>query len=197
MLGLKLIYVSKRGYNWIGFHLFSAWVFGHALRNINAYDIDNKTIKTLMQRQHSRHCPDDNFKYIFTDKNEFRLKVQWCFIPNVQINNIPGLIQIMVWHWPRDMPLTGPINVSFRTFSLITFIVSVTSIHCIMHRFGNGQTGNYAISLCSHPATRRTQTGIFRACPFASRSFYFRVALIWYFNNAYIFHLACFQMSPF
>ena len=42
---------------------------------------------------------------------EFHLR----FVPWVQINNIPSLVQIMAWHQAGDKPLSEPMMVKFVT----------------------------------------------------------------------------------
>ena len=37
----------------------------------------------------------------------FRLKFHWSFFPRGRINNIPPLVQIMVWRRPGDKPLSN------------------------------------------------------------------------------------------
>ena len=47
---------------------------------------------------------------------EFRLK----FVPKGPINNIPALVQIMVWRRPGDKPLFEPMMVSLLTHIRVT-----------------------------------------------------------------------------
>ena len=42
---------------------------------------------------------------------EFRLIFQ--FVPHVQIDKIPVLVQIMAWRRPGDKPLSEPVMVNF------------------------------------------------------------------------------------
>ena len=46
---------------------------------------------------------------------EFRLRFHWSLFPKVQINNIPAMVQIMVWRRPGDKPLSEPMVVSLPT----------------------------------------------------------------------------------
>ena len=39
------------------------------------------------------------------------IKISQKFVPKVQINNIPALVQIMAWHRPGDKPLSEPMMV--------------------------------------------------------------------------------------
>ena len=66
-------------------------------------------INTLKPRQNGRHFADDTFKCIFLNENEWTsLKISLTFVPNVRINNIPALVQIMAWRRPGDKPLSEP-----------------------------------------------------------------------------------------
>ena len=56
---------------------------------------------------------DDIFKCISLNENAcISLKISLKFVPNVQINNIPALVQIMAWRRPGDKPLSEPMMVS-------------------------------------------------------------------------------------
>ena len=50
----------------------------------------------------------------------FRLKYHWCFVPRGLINNIPALVQIMVWRRPGDKPLSELMMVSLPTHMWVT-----------------------------------------------------------------------------
>ena len=71
---------------------------------------------TLRSRQDGRHFADDTFNRIFVNENvrifiNFSLK----FVPKGPINNIPALVQIMVWRRPGDKPISEPVMVSLLT----------------------------------------------------------------------------------
>ena len=73
-------------------------------------------LNTLRPRQNGRHFPDDIFKGIFLNENEWiSLKISLKFVPKVRINNITALVQIMAWRRPGDKPLSGPMMVSLLT----------------------------------------------------------------------------------
>ena len=75
-----------------------------------------QVVKTLRPRQNGRHFPDDIFKGIFLNENEWiSLKISLKFVPKVRINNIPALVQIMAWRRPGDKPLSGPVMISLLT----------------------------------------------------------------------------------
>ena len=78
-------------------------------------------INILRLRQYGRHFPDDIFKCIFLNENEWILiKILLKFIPECPINNISSLVQIMAWRRPGDKPLSEPTMVSLLTHICIT-----------------------------------------------------------------------------
>ena len=48
------------------------------------------------------------------------LKISRKFVPKVQFNNIPALLQIMAWRRPGDKPLSEPMVVSLLTHICFT-----------------------------------------------------------------------------
>ena len=78
-------------------------------------------LNTLRLGQNGRHFPDDIFKCIFLNENQWiSIKMPLKFVPNVWISNIPALIQIMAWCRPGDKPLSGPMMVSLLTHVCVT-----------------------------------------------------------------------------
>ena len=74
-----------------------------------------------MLRQNGWHFPDNIFKCIFFTKNvSILLKISLKFVPNVQINNISTLVQMMAWRQPGNKPLSEPMMVSLLTFICVT-----------------------------------------------------------------------------
>ena len=70
------------------------------------------TINTLRPRQNGRHFTDDIFKCIFFNENVWiLLKISLKFVPNIWINHIPVLVQIMAWCRPGDKPLSEPMMI--------------------------------------------------------------------------------------
>ena len=69
-------------------------------------------INTLRPRQSGWHGADDIFKCIFLNKNVW---IPMKFVPKRPINNIPALVQIMVWRRPGDKSLSEPMMVSWST----------------------------------------------------------------------------------
>ena len=67
------------------------------------------SINTLRPRQNGRHFPDNIFKCIFLNEDEWILiKISLKFVPKGQINNKRALIQIMAWCQTGDKPLSEP-----------------------------------------------------------------------------------------
>ena len=80
-----------------------------------------KWVNTLRPRQNGRHFSDDIFEYIFLNENVWiSLKISLKFIPTFRNNNIPALIQIMVWRRPGDKPISEPMMVSLLTHICVT-----------------------------------------------------------------------------
>ena len=64
---------------------------------------------------------DENFTCIFLNENVWiSLKISLKFFPEVRINNIPSLVQIMAWRRPGDKPLSKPMMVSLLTHICVT-----------------------------------------------------------------------------
>ena len=65
-------------------------------------------INALRLRQDVRHF-EDVFKCIFLNENVWiSIKFSLNFVPNGQIDNIPALVQKMVWCQIGDKPLLEP-----------------------------------------------------------------------------------------
>ena len=76
---------------------------------------------TLRPRQYGRHFADDIFRSIFQNENVWSsLKISLKYIPRVQINNIPALVQIIAWRRPGDKPLSEPMMVRLPTHICVT-----------------------------------------------------------------------------
>ena len=73
-------------------------------------------VKTLQPRQKERHFADDIFKCIFLNESVWiPIWILLKFVPKGPINNLPALVQIMVWRCPGDKPLAEPMMVSLPT----------------------------------------------------------------------------------
>ena len=78
-------------------------------------------INTSRPRQNGRHFADDTFKRIFLNGNvRISIKISLKFVPNVQFDNIPALVQIMAWRRLGDKPLSGPMMVILLTHICVT-----------------------------------------------------------------------------
>ena len=71
---------------------------------------------TLRPRQNGRHFADDVLKCIFlNEKVSIPIGISLKFVPKGPIDNIPALVQIMVWRRPGDKPLSEPMMVRLPT----------------------------------------------------------------------------------
>ena len=84
-------------------------------------DQERSGFNTLRPRQNGRHFADDIFKCIFLNENVWiPIKFSLKFVPKGPINNIPSLVQIMVWRRPGAKPLSEPMMVSLLTHICVT-----------------------------------------------------------------------------
>ena len=67
-----------------------------------------------MPRQNRRHFAEDIPKCIFLNEYDvlISLNISLKFVPEVRINNIPALVQMMAWRRSGDKPLSGSFMVS-------------------------------------------------------------------------------------
>ena len=78
-------------------------------------------LNSLRPRQNGRHFADDIFKCSFLNENAWiPTKISMKFAPKGPINNIPALVQIVVWRRPGDKPLSEPMMVSSTTHICVT-----------------------------------------------------------------------------
>ena len=74
---------------------------------------------SLRPKQNRRHFADDVFKCNFLNENVWiPMKISLKFVPKVQINNIPALVQILAWRRSGDKPLSEPMMVSLPSLGL-------------------------------------------------------------------------------
>ena len=67
---------------------------------------------SLGPRQIGRHFPDDIFKYILLNENEYiAINISMKCFPMDVISNILALVEIIVWRHPGDKPLSQPVMV--------------------------------------------------------------------------------------
>ena len=66
-------------------------------------------LNILKPKQDGHHFPEDIFKGILLNENvQISIKIALKFVPNVPIDNIPALVQIMAWRRTGDKPLSEP-----------------------------------------------------------------------------------------
>ena len=81
----------------------------------------NLHFNKLKLRQNDWHFTDNNFKCIFLNENAWiSLKISLRFVPKIQINNNPALVQIMTWCRPGSKPLSEPTMLSLLVHICIT-----------------------------------------------------------------------------
>ena len=72
----------------------------------------------------------DIFRCIFMNENiQISLKV---FVPEVPINNIPALVQIVTWRWPGNKPLSEPMIYASLSLNELKFAENATLWLCAM-----------------------------------------------------------------
>ena len=89
------------------------------------YSLDLKKINVLTAKQIGRHLADDFvddiLKCILSKKNVLiSIGIPLKFVPQCQINNIPALLQLIIWCRLGDKPLTEPLMFSLLTHMCIT-----------------------------------------------------------------------------
>ena len=78
-------------------------------------------VNTLRPRQNGGHFPDDIFKCIFLNENEWiSITISLKFVLKGPINNIPVLVQIIAWRRLGDKQLSGPMMVRLPTHICVT-----------------------------------------------------------------------------
>ena len=81
----------------------------------------NNLFNPLRPRQNGRHFSDAIFKCIFLNENVWiSLEILQKFAPEVWINNIPSLVQIMAWRRPGNKQLSEPMMVSLLMHICVT-----------------------------------------------------------------------------
>ena len=91
-------------------------------------------LNTLKPRQNGCHFADDIFKCIFLNENVWiPIKISLKFVPKGPINNIPSLVQIMVWRRSGAKPLSEPMMVSLLTHICVTRPQWVNKTACIFY----------------------------------------------------------------
>ena len=72
---------------------------------------------TLRPRENCCHLADNIFKLIFLNENEW---ISLKIVPNVRINNILALVQIMAWRRLGVKPLSEPMMVNLLMYICVT-----------------------------------------------------------------------------
>ena len=101
-------------------------------------------VNTLSPRQNGRHFADDIFKCIFLNESApISRKKALKFVPELLINNIPALVQIMAWRRSGDKPLSEPMMVNLPTHICVSrpqWLMDMTLISVISHSSGKQTT---------------------------------------------------------
>ena len=106
-----------------------------------------RQLNTLRPRQNGPHFPDDIFNCIFLNENVW-IKNSLKFVPKGPINNIPSLVQITVWRWPDDKPLSKAMLVS-----LLTHICLTRPQWDLMHKIRNSGALTMELLFCIKPSS--------------------------------------------
>ena len=108
------------GFWWRYFHFYPNKLLRTMLAKYKSFH-NYCALNTLRSRQNGRHFTDDIFKCIFLNENVWiSINISLKFVPKVQINNIPTLVQIMAWRRPGDKPLSASMVVSLPTHICVT-----------------------------------------------------------------------------
>ena len=88
------------------------------------------SVNTSRSRQNGRHFADDIFKCSFlNEKGWTSLNISLTFVPNVRINNIPALVQIMAWRRPgATNRMTIRLETSSQTGKFKSMLKSLTNM---------------------------------------------------------------------
>ena len=80
-----------------------------------------RTPNILRPRQNGHDFADDTFKRIFVnDTVRILIGISLKFVPKGPIENIPLLVQIMVWRRPGDKPSSEPMMLCLPTHICVT-----------------------------------------------------------------------------
>ena len=105
----------------IGFSSRGCSVCLHITQHHPASILWVEMLNSLRPRWNRRHFANNVFKCTFLNENEWiLLRISPKFVPKVQINNIPTLVQIMTWRRPGDKPLSEPMTVRLPMHICIT-----------------------------------------------------------------------------
>ena len=80
-----------------------------------------RSVNTLRPRQNGCHFTDDSLKCIFLNENyQVLIQIMLKFVPEYPMNNIPALVQIMVWRRLGDKPLSEQMMVRLLMHICVT-----------------------------------------------------------------------------
>ena len=124
------------------------------------------SISTMRPRRNIRHFADDIFKCFFPNEIVWiSIEISLTFIPKGQINNIPVLVQIMVWYRPGDKPSSEWWSDHKRIYASLGFNESMNQIQRgvnVVWRFLlDSWIGGGTIEF---PPTMLTKTFLHRCC---------------------------------
>ena len=84
-------------------------------------DSRGRLINTLRPWQNEGIFANDMLKHIFLNENDYILiKISLKFVPHIQINNIPSLVQKMALRGSGDKPLSEPMIFCLLTHICVT-----------------------------------------------------------------------------
>ena len=132
------------------------------VQTVTPLRIVGHVFNTLRPRHNGRHFADDILKYIFLNKNVWiSIEISLKFVPEVPINNIPALVQIMAWRRPGDKPLSEPMMMRLSTHICVTrpHWVKKTARHKIAH-----YCSHMIATLLAVMKTYSRPTPLFHAC---------------------------------
>ena len=107
---MRLCQIADEVGVWISDHIpqKSMDIFTYPCHDLNP----NIWVNTLRPRQNGRRFAEDTFQRIFLNGNvRISITISLKFLPNVPINNITALVQIMAWRRSGDKPLSEPMMV--------------------------------------------------------------------------------------
>ena len=106
-----------------------------------------QAFNTLRPRQNGHHFPDDLYKCIFLNENEWiSINISLKIVPKCPIDNIPALVQIMAWHRVSDKPLSEPMIARLPTHNCVTRPQRVNFTH-LRHRFDTNKLEAYYLPI--------------------------------------------------
>ena len=106
-------------------------VVGPLLFNIFLGDVvlplNSQLVNSLRLRRNGHYNADDIFKCMFLNASVWiPNKISLKFVPKGTINNIPALVQIMVWRRPGGKPLSEPMMFSLLGLNELTMLMTTT-----------------------------------------------------------------------